>query len=254
MTELHCHILPGIDDGARSPQDSILLLKKEYEEDVRQIVLTSHYLPENQDLDDFIIHREKAYACMKEAMAMDARIPGNFTFKLGAEVFFSPRLCELDVRKLCIEETGIMLLEFPITYKPYNISEIFYFLQSKGITPLIAHIERYPYVMNDPDVLYDWIAAGCLAQVNAAAIIKGGKRAKQVLNFIKWNLVHTLGSDAHSIEHRPPNLAKSIQIVRKRLGDNIADGLILNSDLIFQGELPDTMSIHHPKKFRRIWI
>ena len=81
-----------------------------------------------------------------------------------------------------------------------------YAVQQQGYTPILAHVERYPYVTEDPTLLYRWVAAGALAQVNAAGLIRGGHTAKLLHKYLHWNLVHLLATDAHHPERRPVNL------------------------------------------------
>lgn len=155
MTDLHCHILPGMDDGAKDTAVSLELLHREYEDGVRNIAFTSHFNSERTTVDAFTAKRQAAFEQLTAALEGQ---PMQFDFKLGAEVFFSPGLCELDTRALCMGDTAYLLLEFPTTHKPHFIRQTLYNLQQQGIVPLIAHIERYPYVLEDPTLLYDWVA------------------------------------------------------------------------------------------------
>ena len=77
---------------------------------------------------------------------------------------------------------------------------------SGGYTPILAHVERYPYVTEDPTLLYRWVAGGALAQINAAGLIRGGHTAKLLIRYIGWNLVHFISTDAHNMATRPVNL------------------------------------------------
>ena len=169
MTDLHCHILPGMDDGAKDTAVSLELLHREYEDGVRNIAFTSHFNSERTTVDAFTAKRQAAFEQLTAALEGQ---PMQFDFKLGAEVFFSPGLCELDTRALCMGDTAYLLLEFPTTHKPHFIRQTLYNLQQQGIVPLIAHIERYPYVLEDPTLLYDWVAAGAYAQINAGALLE----------------------------------------------------------------------------------
>ena len=169
MTDLHCHILPGIDDGAKDTAVSLELLRREYEDGVRNIAFTSHFNSERTTVEAFTAKRQAAFEQLTAALEGQ---PMQFDFKLGAEVFFSPGLCELDTRALCMGDTAYLLLEFPTTHKPHFIRQTLYNLQQQGIVPLIAHIERYPYVLEDPTLLYDWVAAGAYAQINAGALLE----------------------------------------------------------------------------------
>lgn len=153
MTDLHCHILPNIDDGAKDVSISLRLLEKEYADGVRNIAFTSHFNSEWTTPDAFLQKRAAAYETLTAALPTGPEAM-QFRFKLGCEVYFSPKLCELDAKALCIGDTSYMLVEFPTTHKPHFIRQTFALLQEQGVLPLIAHIERYPYVLEDPTLLY----------------------------------------------------------------------------------------------------
>ena len=108
--------------------------------------------------------------------------------------------------------------------------------------------------MKDPAILYHWGAAGFFVQVNAGTVIRGGRQAKLIRKLLKWNLIQVISSDVHSIEHRPPNIEKGLHIVKESIGKDVADRLLQNGDCIFDGDLPDIMDIHYPKKFLGSWI
>ena len=119
MTDLHCHILPNIDDGAKDVSISLRLLEKEYADGVRNIAFTSHFNSEWTTPDAFLQKRAAAYETLTAALPTGPEAM-QFRFKLGCEVYFSPKLCELDAKALCIGDTSYMLVEFPTTHKPHS--------------------------------------------------------------------------------------------------------------------------------------
>lgn len=250
MTDLHCHILPGMDDGAKDMDTALQLLRREKEDGVTNIMFTSHFNYERTTVEEYIQKRQKAYEKLIAALGEEAK---EFHFKLGAEVFFSPGLCELDAEKLCLGDTDYMLLEFPTTHKPHFIKETLYNLQSQGITPLIAHVERYGYVMEDFKLLYDWVNAGAYAQINASSLLKNNKEAKLLLKLIGWDLVHVIATDTHSMDKRSPKMARAMELVEEKLGKKAAEQLRKNADEIFQNEELDVMEPHMPRKWMGVW-
>jgi len=250
LTDLHCHILPGMDDGAKDIETSIQMLHKEKEDGVANIMFTSHFNYERTTVKEFLTKREKAFKTVCDALGEGEK---DFTFKLGAEVFFSPGLCELEADKLCMGDTDYMLLEFPTSHKPHFIKETLYNLQAQGITPVIAHVERYGYVMEDLHILYDWISAGAYAQINAGSLLKNSKDAKLLLKLINWDLVHVIGTDAHSMDKRAPKMAKVFGFVEEKLGKKTADALRKNADDIFHNLELDVPEPHMPRKFLGVW-
>lgn len=251
MTDLHCHILPGIDDGAKDVSVSMELLRKEYEDGVRNIAFTSHFNSERTTVEDFLSKRSHAYDTLMEALQHE---PMDFRFKLGSEVFFSPRLCELDTRALCMGDTSYLLIEFPTTHKPHFIKQTLYALQEQGILPLIAHIERYPYVLEDPTLLYEWVAAGAYAQINAGSLLDNAKLRKKLCTFISWGLVHVISTDTHSPDKRPPRMAEAVTALEKTLDAEMAAQIIRNGDELFEDQELDNIAPHQPKKFLGRWV
>lgn len=251
MTDLHCHILPCIDDGAQDLETAVELLRKERADGVRNIIFTSHFNYERTALQHFIAKRQEVFEKLLMTLGEEAK---DFNFQLGAEVFFSPGLCELDIRKLCLGDTDYMLIEFPTSHKPHFIRHTLYKIQSQGIIPIIAHVERYPYVMKDLAILYDWVAAGAYAQVNADSILLKRKNAGLILKLIKWNLVHIIATDAHSLAGRSPQMKLAFHIVEKKAGRDISEKLQKNANDIFLNLDPDVEKPHSPRKFLNVWI
>ena len=250
MTELHCHILPGMDDGAKDVEMAIALLRKEKADGVTNIMFTSHFNYERISVEDYLEKRQRAFEKLLEALGEEAN---DFQFKLGAEVYFSPGLCDIEANKLCLGDTDYMLLEFPTTHRPHFIRETLYNLQNQGITPLIAHVERYSYAMDDFKLLYDWISAGAYAQINASSLLKNPKDAKMLLKLIQWGLVHVIATDTHSMDKRSPKMERAFRYIEEKLGKETAKQLRQNADEIFENIELDVREPHMPKKFLGVW-
>lgn len=233
MTDLHCHILPCIDDGAKSVDISIELLRLEHENKITAIAFTPHFQCEKQTFEDFDQKRRIAMAQLTAALGDSG---GRFAFKLGAEVAFSPQILELPLDALCIGDTKYILIELPTSYYPAWAKDVFNRLGSKGYTPLLAHVERYSYFLDNPQLLSDLITAGALAQVNASSFLKDRKRVKRLMQFIKWDFVHVVATDAHSPERRAPQLANALEKIAAELGPEKVRQLVENADTVFAGE------------------
>ena len=174
LVELHCHILPGIDDGAKDLDMSMSLIRKELQDGAAGIVFTPHFHYERISVEQFTARRKAAFlqvsaACRAEGL----RLAG----KMGAEVFYSPALPSLDLRQLAFAGSNYILIEFPTTMHPPGIDETLYAIRAQGYTPILAHVERYPFVTEDPTLLYNWVCDGCLAQINATGLIRDGHTA-----------------------------------------------------------------------------
>jgi protein-tyrosine phosphatase len=222
VTDLHTHILPGIDDGAQTIEESISLLRAEIKSGVNTVALTPHFDLSAAEQSDFIIRRNKAYNALSDAIR---RHNLQIELILGAEVKFS-HLPDLDLDTLCYEGTKIILVELPMDHYPLYTQDVLYRIQLDGYVPLIAHAERYTYFTSKPDLLEKLIRSGTLIQVNANGLLKSGKTRKRILKMIANGFVHVLATDTHSMDMRPPRLDKAIKVIEKKLGTEAAQRLV----------------------------
>lgn len=224
MVDMHSHILPGIDDGARDVNVSLRLVEKNLRDGVTTICLTPHFNFERQSVEEFLEQRQKSYEILKQAVDKKG---WNVEFVLGAEVAFSTELAESEkLDKLCYLGTKCMLIELPAAYLPKWTSEVLDEIQLQGITPLLAHVERYTYFQNEPDKLYQFIEDGCYTQVNATSLVKHKNAQKFIALLMKHGMVHCMGSDTHSLEKRPPMLKEAANFVQRKMGKDYLDYLV----------------------------
>ena len=251
MTELHTHILPGMDDGARDLEEALALLELERRQGTERIALTSHFRPEQMELDEFLDRRNESFRQLRSIPGRNGDLP---RLKTGCEIYYTPRLADMDLQPLCLEGTDVLLLELPTGMQPRFFRETLEELQNQRYTPLIAHAERYGYILDAPGILAEWMELGAYVQINASSLIRGGDRAELCLKLIKWGLAHVVASDTHSTDRRPPNLDRGMAIVRKQLGQETALRLERNARSLFEGELPELAQPHIPRKFFGRWI
>lgn len=253
IADLHCHILPRLDDGPKHESESLELLKEEQQGGIQEIALTSHYDCEDIPLNEFLEKREDSYRSLRSFLKGSNFNENFISMKRAAEVRFSPNLYNIDLTPLCIEGTEFMLLELPHMRPPY-LNETIFHIQSCGITPIIAHIERCQYIMDDLSILYNFVEKELIVQMNANTLLTNRHKTKNFLKLIKWNLVHILASDAHSMQRRPPNLPEAIRKVFDCLGEAAAENLCSASHLIFNGIRPEFDAAYCPKKMLWRWI
>lgn len=245
MVDLHCHILPKMDDGAKSVQEAIELLKMQQRQGFERVVATPHYYIQKERIDEFLKRRNESVNLLcKDEGILDIEV----YFKMGAEVFYSSELINTDLKKLCIEKTNYLLIELPTTYKPVNLEQFFYELRLKGIRPIIAHIERYKYLINDYDLIYDLVEGGVIVQVNATSLIRDKKMSKTIIKLIECNLVHLIATDTHNLEKRPPQMPKAIRVLKKKISISKLKELVKNSINVFDGKEIDVSNIKRVKK------
>ncbi len=236
MDDFHTHILPGIDDGSANTTVSIEMLKQLKEQGINKVVATPHFYMTNSSVEKFLDRREKSAAEVIKAAQEEAGLP---QIVLGAEVLLYPEISGMEgLSKLCVMGTHYMLVEMPfvewsnITYTTLDK------ICSMGITPIIAHFERYINLHGDEGFLYELLDMGCLIQTNAGYInsIKTGAKA---LRHIREGQIHLIGSDCHNMENRAPYIGKAYKKIERKLGrieienlQNIADMVLENAEYI----------------------
>jgi len=247
LVDLHCHILPGIDDGAKNVDMSLELLRAHEADGVKAVMFTPHFHYERITVEEFAVRRRTAYLTLARA-CKDAGV--QVAGKLGSEVYFTPALPSLDLSVLGFAGTRYLLMELPTTYHPSGIEETLYGIMQRGYTPILAHVERYPYVTEKPDLLYDWVTMGALAQVNTAGLIRGGHTARLIQRYLKWNLVHLLCTDAHHPQHRPANLKAAHEV----LPPDVSRYFMQNGEDVFWGRDLRIPEPHQPRYRFGQWV
>lgn len=149
------------------------------------------------------------------------------------------------------------LVEFPLQQVPLYAEQVIFSLQTKGITPIIAHPERYLAVVNDPNLVLHWIELGCAVQMNSGSIL--GRFGQKILEtskiLLEHNMVHVLATDGHGFSRRGMNLPKAYEAVEKLIGAERARPLVKdNPELIIQGEPISLEGAQRYQKRKRFWI
>ncbi len=218
MIDIHSHILPEMDDGSRSVEESKKMLDSFWEQGVEAVVATPHFYIDETSVEDFLKKRESC----KEKLILGLGNTKRPKIVLGAEVQFFPEIYSMDrAEDLCISGTGYMLVEMPFDeWNKYTYRTLEKLYTAKGITPIIAHVERYLDFQKETDVeivkkLKDVHA---LIQINTS-FLTSGKTRRKALNLVKKGLVNFLGTDAHNTESRPPQLRLGFDEIYKKLGD-----------------------------------
>ncbi|WP_139691842.1 tyrosine-protein phosphatase [Sporolactobacillus terrae] len=237
MIDIHCHILPSIDDGAADEHVSLEMAKLAVSEGITKIVATPHHrnrhwdnpAPEVQQHVQHLNQRFKDHQIGLELLpGQEVRIFGEMANVLGTGELMSVNH----------NETYIMV-EFPTHHVPRYAKQLFYDLQVKGVTPVIVHPEMNQEIVNSPNLLYAFINDGALSQVTAASLIgKNGRTAKKRAHqFILHNLSHFIASDAHNTTRRPFYMQKAFYELKKNYGKDLADFFKENAELLINGEL-----------------
>lgn len=249
MIDMHTHILPRLDDGAKNSSTSVAMLRLAKAQGVNTVVLTPHFYGKRQSPAEFLQRRNSAYQRLRSRMDEEGVDIG---LRLGAEVHFTGiNVPEFDdLCSLAIEGTKYVLFEFPFTTKWSGVllDKLSEFITETDYTPIVAHVERYAEVRKNPSLVARLIDLGCLIQVNAQAFID--KRDKNfALALLKKNSVHCIGSDAHDEMGRAPNLLSAKDKIEKAGVLEQWQSIQKTMQTILQGEKIQTERVKPVKKF-----
>ena len=226
IIDMHCHILPGVDDGARDVETSLAMLEASRAQGVQYMVATPHFYATRDRVDTFLDRRREAWETLKPRMGAD--YPG---IVLGAEVAFFRGISRAErLEALKIEGTDCLLLEMP--FRPWSeddVDEVSEILEKRGYTIILAHIERYLAMRGNADYIGNLLELPVLAQINAESLLDWRQRGK-LIKMVRNGQVHLLGSDCHGIHHRPPNLGEGREILRKKTGTEYLDRIDWRSE------------------------
>ena len=228
MTDNHSHILPGMDDGSKTPEMSLQMLRMELDQGVDTVVLTPHCYRDRERPEKFLARRKERFEVLQEAIEKNnAPVP---RLLLGAEVAWAPHLSEWDeLEELCFRGTKNMLLEMP--FRPWSdsmIDQIYDMMGKRGITPVFAHLERY-IKDQKPDHIQEIISLGTPIQISSAPML-GWMSRRPLVKMLKNHTAHLMASDCHNLTTRQPNLKPGLDVAAHVLGKREADRLIRNAD------------------------
>lgn len=221
IVDVHCHILPEIDDGAKNWNETYQMLRIAYDEGTRVIIATPH-------------HHERRGMCtpkqykkrLIEIRKMAQEIDEKFYVMPGMEIYFSQDIAKkLEHKKVqTMGGSDYVLIEFSPNDEFRYIQQGLQQIQMKGYRPILAHIERYHCMLDNMENVDYLIEMGIYIQVNAGSIIGNGGRAakKFIKELMDEGYVHFVGTDAHSSGSRSPLIKKSADYVEKRYGEEYA--------------------------------
>lgn len=192
FTDIHTHILPSVDDGAQSMDAALELLRLEKDSGVQRVVLTPHFYPQTENLTDFLARREQSYTALMRQW--DASTMPQL--QLGAEVHYAPTLADMELEQLTLGNGKYLLLELPDNEIPAYAQQVVGQICRKGITPILAHVERCTYFRHQPELLLRLIQTGALGQISARAM-QNKKDRGFVISCIENGLGHIVASDLH---------------------------------------------------------
>lgn len=224
MIDIHCHILPGIDDGARNAKESLRMARIAAADGVKKIVATPH-VKETIHSPDFL---KKCVAKLNEIL-QKRQVPVEILYGADAYALLAPE----DLKQYTINHTRYILIEFPYTHIPLNAPNILFKLALQGLTPIITHPERIPTVMAKPETLFSLLKGDIYVQITADSLIGnfGSKIQDCAIFLLQKGAVHFIASDAHSDIVRRPILSGAVDLAEKIIGKEKARLLVEDNPL-----------------------
>ncbi|MBI3995692.1 MAG: capsular biosynthesis protein, partial [Nitrospirae bacterium] len=216
MIDIHCHILPGLDDGPRTMDEAVAMARIAAADGIQALVASAHITPGVYDNSpDRIIAAAEAFADRLRREGIPMRIIP------GADVRMTPEMLDGDGRYLCINRgTPYFLFEFPHDLIPPGSDRLVGALRERGRVPVITHPERNLDLQRQPEKLEPFIKMGCLVQITAMSLTgEFGPRARAVAErYLKDGWAHLIATDAHDVGKRPPILSRAVRRAEELVG------------------------------------
>lgn len=222
LADIHCHILPYVDDGAEHMEETEHLLKAQEDQGVRVVCATPHHRHRMFDSSDEAVLRQ-----LDRVRSFLASSDLSLQLFLGREYycddFFLKRMEQGPL--ITMGDGNTVLMEFSSRYSVEDISKYVLRAKAEGYQPLVAHVERYPAMGNNPANAEKLIALGAKLQINAGSVLgrEGLFQKRFVWKLMKQGLVYVIASDAHDPEYRPPELGACAAKVERKMGEAYAN-------------------------------
>lgn len=247
--DIHCHLLPGVDDGVQDWEESLAALRVALAEKVSTVLLTPHIWPGKYP------NRPEALKAVFEEWR-DRAAAAGMASHLGAEVYFSPDLAARwkNGDLLPMGAAGrYLLVELPLLLMPQGVAQVFFDLRLAGVEPVLAHPERYPYAAQRLSVL-EPLAAAAPFQLTTHSVVGlfGSRVQKTALAMLEAGWASALASDAHGPDHRAPMFREAVRFVANRYGKEAARRLCIeNPRRLLEGRDLLPVACLPPRKRRR---
>jgi protein-tyrosine phosphatase len=236
MVDIHHHLLPGLDDGAKDIKTSVAMARMAVADGITHIVCTPHANG------SFAFDPEVNRAKTDELRAKLDEQHISLTLGSGCDFhlsFDNVKRAKLEPARFSINGQGYLLVEVPDYGLPPGLTETFYELQLAGLTPILTHPERNPTLQKEPQRMKDWLRGGLLIQVTADSLTghKGKQAERMALKLLEDRWVHFLATDAHNTTSRPPRMREAHDLVATKFGASYAHALCLtNPTAVFLGK------------------
>lgn len=235
MIDIHCHILPGVDDGPETIEESLIMAKEAVNEGIKIIIATPHHMNNKYENNKGKILKQvkNLNELLIENGIPLTILPGQEN-RIFGELISNYKNGEI----LTLSHTQYLFIEFPSSSVPKYAERLFYDIQIEGLIPIIVHPERNKQLLDNPELLFNMVNNGALTQVTAASLV--GYFGKTIKRFseqlIEHNLAHFIASDAHNIHNRTFKLAEAYDILNSQFGMDYVHLFMENSELLLENK------------------
>ncbi|NLY85017.1 MAG: capsular biosynthesis protein [Tissierellia bacterium] len=246
MIDIHSHILPKVDDGAEDIEMAIEMAKIYLENGIKTVVATPHYFERN------IFTAKENTKKILEDLKIELDKEGiDIEILLGNEAYISMDLVK-DIEEgylSTLNGTRYLLVELPMLDIPLYVENVIYELLLKGYVPIIAHPERNAKIIDNPNILYNFIKKGALAQLNLPSLEgKYGEKIRETAEILlNHNMIHFLGTDAHGSIRKSPRVSKALEILKTVVSDDDFHSLTSNNPILLLND--ENIRIKEPIKY-----
>jgi protein-tyrosine phosphatase len=253
MVDVHCHILPGLDDGPDSIEESLAMAEAAIDDGITHVVATPHC---NSEYPFDYAYVQRLRDRLQSEVGDRLKLATGCDFHLNPENLNALRA---DASQFCINQRDYLLVEFNEISIPPSMDDTLHNLQLQGLRPVITHPERNAILRRQPERLTKWVRLGCVVQVTAGSITGtfGPRAQEDSMCWIAKGIVHIVASDAHNTKRRPLRLQPAYRAVSEQFGSTKAQALFVDNPLAaFEGrdlpyipEIPDEKVSPRRKKF-----
>lgn len=224
MIDFHSHVLPGIDDGSKSLEESIALLRLEAEQGITHVVATPHFYARYDDPEKFLEKRSRAEESLRKEMEKHDGMP---TLSVGAEVYYFRGMSDSDIlSRLVIGDSNCIMVEMPKAPWPEAaFRELEEIHRKRGLVPIVAHVDRYIRPLKTYGIPGKLDKLPVLVQANGEFFLEKAT-ASMAMRMLKKGQIHLIGSDCHNLSSRKPNLGEAIELIEQRLGADAIDRIL----------------------------
>jgi protein-tyrosine phosphatase len=232
MIDIHCHILPNLDDGAESMEISVGMAKMAIEDGVSHIICTPH-ANDRYVFDPALIKQRRD--------ELQGQFEGQLVFATGCDFhlsFENLQTIREEATRFTLNQKNYLLVEFADYSIPAALDQSLHELQLAGLCPVITHPERNPLIRTKPERLFQWLRQGCVVQVTAQSVMgKFGRTAREAAErWLAAGAVHFIASDAHNVTSRPLRLKETYGHVAGMYGEELARALMVDNPMAaFEG-------------------